>query len=76
MRSRDGRLGHQRRAAARAPAAVAWQRRAGDPARPIASQEQFVREHNAVRQRSLKITFLEPGSEAYVFTFGLQGGQP
>jgi thiol-disulfide isomerase/thioredoxin len=31
---------------------------------------QLVREHDAVRERSLEITFLEPGAEAYVFTFG------
>jgi thiol-disulfide isomerase/thioredoxin len=31
---------------------------------------QLVREHNAVRERTLEITFLEPGAEAYAFTFG------
>ena len=31
---------------------------------------QLVREHEAVRERTLKITFLEPGAEAYAFTFG------
>jgi len=31
---------------------------------------QLVREHDAVRERTLQITFLEPGVEAYVFTFG------
>jgi hypothetical protein len=31
---------------------------------------QFVRAHDAVRDRTLEITFLEPGAEAYVFTFG------
>jgi thiol-disulfide isomerase/thioredoxin len=31
---------------------------------------QLVREHDAVRERTLKITFLEPGAEAYAFTFG------
>jgi thiol-disulfide isomerase/thioredoxin len=31
---------------------------------------QLVREHDAIRERTLKITFLEPGAEAYVFTFG------
>jgi thiol-disulfide isomerase/thioredoxin len=31
---------------------------------------QLVREHEAVRQRTLEITFLEPGAEAYAFTFG------
>jgi thiol-disulfide isomerase/thioredoxin len=31
---------------------------------------QVVREHNQVRERTLQVTFLEPGVEAYVFTFG------
>jgi len=31
---------------------------------------QLVRAHDAVRERTLQITFLEPGAEAYVFTFG------
>jgi thiol-disulfide isomerase/thioredoxin len=31
---------------------------------------QLVREHDAVRERTLEITFLEPGAEAYAFTFG------
>src|SRR5216683_2954113 len=31
---------------------------------------QLVREHDAVRERTLEITFLEPAAEAYVFTFG------
>jgi hypothetical protein len=31
---------------------------------------QLVREHGEVRERTLEITFLEPGAEAYVFTFG------
>jgi thiol-disulfide isomerase/thioredoxin len=31
---------------------------------------QLVREHDTVRERTLQITFLEPGAEAYVFTFG------
>jgi thiol-disulfide isomerase/thioredoxin len=31
---------------------------------------QLIREHDAVRQRTLEITFLEPGAEAYSFTFG------
>ena len=31
---------------------------------------QLVREHETVRQRTLEITFLEPGAEAYSFTFG------
>jgi hypothetical protein len=29
-----------------------------------------VREHDTVRQRTLEIMFLEPGAEAYGFTFG------
>jgi Thioredoxin like C-terminal domain len=31
---------------------------------------QLVREHDAVRERTLDITFLAPGAEAYAFTFG------
>ena len=31
---------------------------------------QLVRAHDAVRDRTLEITFREPGAEAYVFTFG------
>jgi thiol-disulfide isomerase/thioredoxin len=31
---------------------------------------QLVRQHDAVRDRTLAITFLEPGAEAYAFTFG------
>ena len=31
---------------------------------------QLVREHEKVRERTLEITFLEPGAEAYAFTFG------
>jgi thiol-disulfide isomerase/thioredoxin len=31
---------------------------------------QLVREHDGVRDRTLEITFLERGAEAYVFTFG------
>jgi thiol-disulfide isomerase/thioredoxin len=31
---------------------------------------QLVREHDDVRERTLEITFLEPGAEAYAFTFG------
>jgi len=31
---------------------------------------QLVREHDAVRDRTLEITFLEPGAEVYAFTFG------
>jgi hypothetical protein len=31
---------------------------------------QLVRQHEAVRERTLEITFLEPGAEAYAFTFG------
>jgi thiol-disulfide isomerase/thioredoxin len=31
---------------------------------------QLVRGHDAVRERTLQITFLEPGAEAYSFTFG------
>ena len=31
---------------------------------------QLVRQHDAVRERTLAIAFLEPGAEAYSFTFG------
>jgi thiol-disulfide isomerase/thioredoxin len=31
---------------------------------------QLIRQHDGVRERTLEITFLEPGAEAYVFTFG------
>ena len=31
---------------------------------------QLVRAHDAVRERTLEITFLEPGAESYAFTFG------
>jgi thiol-disulfide isomerase/thioredoxin len=31
---------------------------------------QLVRQHDGVRERTLEITFLEPGAEAYAFTFG------
>ena len=31
---------------------------------------QLVREHDRVRERTLEITFAQPGAEAYVFTFG------
>jgi hypothetical protein len=29
-----------------------------------------VRTHDEVRDRTLEVTFLEPGAEAYSFTFG------
>jgi thiol-disulfide isomerase/thioredoxin len=31
---------------------------------------QLVREHDAVRERIVEVAFLEPGAEAYAFTFG------
>jgi hypothetical protein len=31
---------------------------------------QLVRQHDAVRERTLEIMFLESGAEAYAFTFG------
>ncbi|MGO9496770.1 MAG: redoxin family protein [Solirubrobacteraceae bacterium] len=31
---------------------------------------QLLRQHTAIRERTLEITFLEPGAEAYSFTFG------
>jgi Thioredoxin like C-terminal domain len=35
-----------------------------------AASNQLVRQGDAVRERTLEITFLEPGAEAYAFTFG------
>jgi hypothetical protein len=31
---------------------------------------QLVRAHDKIRERTLEITFLESGAEAYAFTFG------
>jgi hypothetical protein len=31
---------------------------------------QLIREHDTVRERTVQITFLGSGAEAYVFTFG------
>jgi hypothetical protein len=31
---------------------------------------QLIREHGVVHRQTLEITFLEPGAEAYSFTFG------
>ena len=31
---------------------------------------QLVRQHDAVHQRTLEITFIQPGARAYSFTFG------
>jgi hypothetical protein len=31
---------------------------------------QLVREHDRVRERTVEVTFLDPGAEAYAFTFG------
>jgi hypothetical protein len=31
---------------------------------------QLVRQRDAIRERTVQITFLEPGAEAYAFTFG------
>jgi hypothetical protein len=31
---------------------------------------QLVRQHDAVRERTLEIMFLKSGAEAYAFTFG------
>lgn len=31
---------------------------------------QLARQHDVVRERTLQITFLAPGAEAYAFTFG------
>ena len=37
---------------------------------------QLVREQEQVRDRTLEVTFLEPGAEAYSFTFGLGRSPP
>ena len=31
---------------------------------------QLVRAHDEIRERTLEITFLQPGAQAYAFTFG------
>ena len=31
---------------------------------------QLIRQHHGIRERTLEITFHEPGAEAYSFTFG------
>lgn len=31
---------------------------------------QLVRQDDRVRERTLEVTFLQPGAEAFVFTFG------
>ena len=31
---------------------------------------QLVRQHGAVRERTLEVTFMNPGAQAYSFTFG------
>ena len=31
---------------------------------------QLIRQPGEIRERTLQVTFLEPGAEAYVFTFG------
>jgi hypothetical protein len=31
---------------------------------------ELAREHDTVRERTLEISFLDPGAEAYAFTFG------
>jgi thiol-disulfide isomerase/thioredoxin len=43
---------------------------AGSGVLRVGRMYQLVREHDAVRDRTLEITFLEPGAEAYAFTFG------
>jgi hypothetical protein len=42
----------------------------GDGALREGRMYQLVRQHDAVRERTLEITFLEPDAEAYSFTFG------
>ena len=31
---------------------------------------QLVRKHDTIHEQTMEITFLEPGAEAYAFTFG------
>jgi hypothetical protein len=31
---------------------------------------QLIRQRDSIRERTLEVTFLEPGAEAYAFTFG------
>jgi hypothetical protein len=31
---------------------------------------QLARQHGAVRERTIEVTFSDPGAEAYAFTFG------
>jgi hypothetical protein len=43
---------------------------AGDGSLADGRLYQLLRQHDTVRERTLQITFLEPGAEAYAFTFG------
>jgi thiol-disulfide isomerase/thioredoxin len=43
---------------------------AGDGVLQEPRMYQLIRQHDAVRERTLEITFREPGAEAYSFTFG------
>jgi len=56
---------------------MTWSRRSGadveEDGRGVLRDDrmyQLVRQGDAVRDRTLEITFLEPGAEAYAFTFG------
>ena len=49
---------------------TAWTSTRTETARFEGRMYQLVREHGAVRERTLEITFLEPETEAYSFTFG------
>ena len=52
-------------------ARVAWtSTRTGNGVLRDGRRYQLVREHDAVRERTVEITFLEPGAAAYAFTFG------
>ena len=42
----------------------------GEGLLPEGRTYQLVRQHDRVRERTLEITFLEPGAAAYAFTFG------
>jgi hypothetical protein len=42
----------------------------GNGVLPDGRMYQLVRQHDAIRDRTLEIAFLAPGAEAYAFTFG------
>jgi Thioredoxin like C-terminal domain len=80
--ARDAQLVLSRESARADPRPDARRRRSSRPSHGVDVDEdgngvlrdrhlyQLVRQHDAVRDRTLEITFLEPGAEAYAFTFG------